>query len=158
MPKTKSKKQATMKPTNKIVEALRVVLADSYALMAQTHLCHWNVEGTSFFALHDAFEQQYTELFGAIDEIAERIRALGAYAPGGLSNLAVIAGISEQKEAASATEMVKGLAKAHKKVIADAGNARDLAAAAEDNETEDMMIARVQVHQKTLWMLESFLK
>lgn len=74
---TKSKS----KSTESVVDSLRVVLADSYALMAQTHICHWNVEGPGFFALHAAFEGQYTELFTAIDEIAERIRSLGNYAP-----------------------------------------------------------------------------
>ena len=81
-----------------IINALRQVVADTYALIGQTHLCHWNVRGPSFFSLHTAFEEQYTELFTAVDEISERIRAKGALAPGGLSRLAETAGIEEIAE------------------------------------------------------------
>lgn len=159
MAKTKKprKKAATAK-TGSVNDALRQVLADSYALMGQTHLCHWNVEGPSFFALHTAFEDQYTELFEAVDEIAERIRALGSYAPGGLGNLAELAGMKELGEKVKDATMVKHLADLHHKLIADACVARDLAGDQNDKETEDMMIARIEVHQKTVWMLESFLK
>ena len=93
-----------------VIDALRQAVADSYALIGQTHICHWNVRGPGFFALHTAFEEQYTELFTAVDEIAERIRALGALAPGGLGNLAAMAGISEIAEDASAEAMVQHLA------------------------------------------------
>jgi len=141
-----------------VVDALRQVLADSYALLGQTHICHWNVEGPNFFALHDAFEQQYTELFTAVDDIAERIRALRAYAPGGLGNLATMAGIEEIQENAPAQQMVAHLADVHRKLINDARVARDLAGDSDDKETEDMMIARIEVHEKTVWMLDSFLK
>lgn len=151
---TKSKS----KSTESVVDSLRVVLADSYALMAQTHICHWNVEGPGFFALHAAFEGQYTELFTAIDEIAERIRSLGNYAPGGLSSLSKIAGMEELKEHGKAKEMVAHLAALQKKLIADASTARDIAADLNDKETEDLMIGRIEVHQKTVWMLESYLK
>src|SRR6056297_2871651 len=91
--KKSPKKKSSASPT--VVDSLRQVLADSYALLGQTHICHWNVEGPGFFALHTAFEEQYTELFTAVDEIAERIRSLGAYAPGGLNNLADLAGMKE---------------------------------------------------------------
>ena len=141
----------------KVVDALRLVVADSYALMGQTHLCHWNVRGTGFFALHAAFEVQYTELFAAIDEIAERIRALGALAPGGLGNLAAMAGMTELEEDAGAEAMVRHLADANRKLVQDMSKARELAAEANDPESEDLMIARTQVHEKTIWMLESFL-
>ena len=139
------------------VGALRQVVADTYALIGQTHLCHWNVRGPSFFSLHTAFEEQYNELFTAVDEIAERIRAKGALAPGGLAKLAGMAGISELNEDASANEMVEHLVGANEKLLDDLRKARDLAAQAEDSETEDMMIARIQVHEKTVWMLKSFL-
>lgn len=142
----------------KIVEGLRQVVADSYALLGQTHLCHWNVEGPSFFALHAAFEEQYTELFQAIDEIAERIRALGAYAPGGLGSLAKIAGFDEISEDASAAKMVECLLKHNRTLIDHAALVRDVAGEKNDKETEDLMIARIQVHEKTCWMLSSFLK
>lgn len=140
-----------------ITDALRQVVADSYALLGQTHLCHWNVRGPGFFALHTAFEEQYTELFTAVDEIAERIRALGALAPGGLSNLAKMAGMTELAEDAGANDMVAHLVKCHSHLVKHAAKARDLAGDAEDKESEDLMVARIQVHEKTIWMLESYL-
>ena len=140
-----------------IIDDLRLVVADTYALIAQTHLCHWNVRGPSFFSLHAAFEDQYNELFGAVDEIAERIRAKGALAPGGLSNLAEMAGIKELAEDSTAEEMVRHLADANEKLLKDLKAASTRAAEIGDSETEDMMIARIQVHEKTVWMLRSFL-
>ena len=140
-----------------ITDALRLVVADTYALIGQTHLCHWNVRGPSFFSLHQAFEEQYTELFQAVDEIAERIRAKGTLAPGGLSKLAKIAGIKEIGEDASAKEMVNSLIDANEKLLNDLRAARDCAAKEGDSETEDLMIARIQVHEKTVWMLKSYL-
>jgi starvation-inducible DNA-binding protein len=148
---------STDSTSNPVVDALRKVVADSYALMGQTHICHWNVRGPSFFSLHTAFEEQYTELFGAIDEIAERVRALGALAPGGLGNLARMAGIQEIAEEADAREMVGHLLAANEHLVKDLQRARDVAAEHGDAETEDMMIARTQVHEKTIWMLRSFL-
>ena len=141
-----------------IIDALRLVVADTYALIGQTHLCHWNVRGPSFFSLHTAFEEQYNELFLAVDEISERIRAKGAFAPGGLSNLAKMAGIEEIAEDSSAQDMVRHLVSAHEKLLQDLKAARDCAGEANDSESEDLMIARVQVHEKTVWMLKSFLE
>ncbi|MDX1680644.1 MAG: DNA starvation/stationary phase protection protein [Akkermansiaceae bacterium] len=144
--------------SNKTIESLRLVVADTYALIGQTHLCHWNVKGPSFFSLHNAFEEQYNELFAAVDEIAERIRALDALAPGGLRNLADLSGITEIAEDASATDMVAHLVKANEKLLKDLETCRDNAADEGDSETEDMMIARIQVHEKTVWMLKSYLE
>jgi starvation-inducible DNA-binding protein len=146
-----------MNTSSPVVEALRQVVADSYALLGQTHLCHWNVRGPGFFALHTAFEQQYTELFTAIDEIAERVRALGSLAPGGLGNLAKLSGMEEIGEDTAAEAMVSHLAAANKKVIESLRKAREAAAEAGDDETEDLMIARTQVHEKTVWMLQAYL-
>lgn len=143
---------------DKVIEALRQVVADTYALIGQSHICHWNVRGPSFFSLHTAFEEQYSELFLAVDEIAERIRAKGALAPGGLSNLSKMAGIEEIAEDASAQDMVKHLVNANHKLLADLKNARDCASEAGDAESEDLMIARMQVHEKTVWMLKSYLE
>jgi starvation-inducible DNA-binding protein len=140
-----------------VTKALREVVAGSYALLGQTHLCHWNVRGPGFFALHTAFEEQYTELFTAIDEVAERVRALGSLAPGGLSHLAKMASMDEIAEDADANTMVQHLADCNRQVVKLATVARDRAADAEDKESEDLMIARIQVHEKTIWMLESFL-
>lgn len=143
--------------SNQVVDALRRVVADSYALMGQTHICHWNVKGPSFFGLHTAFEEQYTELFSGIDEIAERIRALGALAPGGLANLAKASTITEIAEDADANAMVAHLAEANRIVVEGLVAARDIAGETGDNESEDMAIARIQVHEKTIWMLKSYL-
>ena len=137
---------------------LNQVLADSYALMSLTHLAHWNVEGPGFFALHTAFQTQYEELFTAIDEIAERVRALGAYATGGLDNLARKAQMKEFSSPLPQEDYVRLLLAANEKLVADAAQARDVAGEANDPETQDLMIARITLHQKTIWMLKSFLK
>jgi len=142
---------------DKLIEAMRLVVADTYAVIGQTHLCHWNVRGSSFFSLHQAFEEQYTELFTAVDEVAERIRAKGAFAPGGLSNLAQLSGIPEISEDADASKMVNHLLVANEKTLTDLRAARDLAGEQSDSESEDLMISRIQVHEKTVWMLKSFL-
>lgn len=141
-----------------LAKSLNQVLADSYALMSLTHLAHWNVEGPGFFALHTAFQAQYEELFLAIDTIAERIRSLDAYAVGGLDTLARIAGLPETAAPIAQEAYVQGLIEANQKVVADAAMARDLAGAANDAESQDLMIQRITVHQKTVWMLKSFLK
>ncbi|BCX47990.1 DNA-binding ferritin protein, DPS [Haloferula helveola] len=141
-----------------LIDSLRLVVADTYAVIGQTHLCHWNVRGPSFFSLHTAFETQYNELFVAVDEIAERIRAKGALAPGGLAKLAEMSGIPEIGEDASAQDMVKHLVTANEKLLADLKKARDAAGECGDSESEDLMIARTQVHEKTVWMLKSYLE
>ena len=140
-----------------IIDDLRLVVADTYALIAQTHLCHWNVQGPAFFSLHNAFEAQYNELFSAVDVLAERIRAKGGLAPGGLAKLAKMAGIEEIPEDSSAEEMVRHLANANEKLLTDLKAARDRAGKIRDAETEDLMLARSQVHEKPVWMLRSFL-
>lgn len=143
---------------NRLVDALNLVLADSYALMALTHLAHWNVEGTGFFVLHKAFEEQYENLFEGADEIAERVRALDAYAIGGLSKLAKTSGLEEFSSPMPQKDYVAGLIVAHEKLVEDATRTRDLAGEANDLETQDLMIGRLQWHEKTLWMLKSYLK
>lgn len=138
--------------------SLNQVLADSYALMALTHLAHWNVEGPGFFALHTAFQTQYEELFLAVDEIAERIRALNAYAIGGLGQFAQAAQMNEFAAPLAQEDYVKRLIAANEKLLTDAAQARDLAGKASDAESQDLMIGRITLHQKTIWMLKSFLK
>lgn len=142
----------------KLSESLNQVLADTYALMSLTHLAHWNVEGPGFFALHTAFQTQYEEMFTASDEIAERIRALGAYAIGGLGALADKARLEEFSSPMPQDGYVKALIAGHEKVVADAARARDIAGEANDPESEDLMIQRITTHEKALWMLRSFLK
>ena len=139
-------------------QGLNQVLADSYALLSLTHLAHWNVEGPGFFALHTAFQTQYEELFTAVDEIAERIRALDAYAIGGLDTLARLAQMKEFTPPLSQEQYVRALIAGNEKLIADAARARDLAGDEHDAESQDLMISRITLHQKTIWMLKSFLK
>lgn len=141
-----------------VAAALRRVVADSYALLGDAHLCHWNVRGPGFFALHTAFQEQYQELFAAVDEIAERIRALGFMAPGGIAKLAAMADFEPIDEDAPAETMVAHLAELNAKLVVDLKAARDLASEAGDAETEDLMIARIQSHEKSIWMLNSYLE
>ncbi|MCU0777892.1 MAG: DNA starvation/stationary phase protection protein, partial [Akkermansiaceae bacterium] len=126
--------------------------------MSLTHLGHWNVEGPGFFALHTAFQTQYEELFIAIDEIAERIRAVGAYAIGGLGTLAAAAQMKEFDSPRPQEAYVSALLAANEKLVKDAIKARDLAGEVNDPETQDLMTERITLHQKTIWMLKSFLK
>lgn len=142
----------------RVTDGLNLVLADSYSLMGLTHLAHWNVEGPDFFALHQAFQAQYENLFEAVDEIAERVRALDVYAIGGLSMLARVAGIEEFKSPMPQKDYVAALIVVHEKVVDDATRTRDAAGETADLETQDLMIKRLQWHEKTLWMLKSYLK
>lgn len=154
----KNTKSPRAKNNAELSDSLNQVLADSYALMALTHLAHWNVEGPGFFALHTAFQTQYEELFAAIDEIAERVRALGAYASGGLGKLAQTAQMKEFASPLPQEDYVRLLLTANAKLVTDAERARDLTGEANDPESQDLMIGRITLHQKTIWMLKSFLK
>lgn len=141
-----------------VVSALGRALAGTYALTALSHQAHWNIEGPDFFSLHQAFQEHYENLFAATDEIAERIRALNAYAPGGLRTLAEIAQLEEPRGPLNARDTVTVLAAAHAKVLNDLKTVRDTAGDNGDPETEDLAIGRIAWHQKTLWMLKSYLK
>lgn len=142
-----------------VVQSLAKFLANSYSLLAQTQLAHWNVEGTDFFTLHEAFQKQYEDLFEAVDEIAERIRSLGHYADGGLERLAAASDLSPMPAGRQpAKDFVAQLIDGHEKVVANIKTLEDAAAAANDLETQDLGVRRRQVHEKTLWMLNSFLK
>ena len=154
-----STQTATKQKANAVVEGLKTLLADSYALMGQTHLAHWNVQGPYFFELHTAFQKQYEELFTAIDEIAERLRALDVLSPGGLMTLAKASRIEELSGlSAPAKDFVAHLVEAHEILLGTAHDVRIAAGGADDLETQDLVIGRIQVHQKTVWMLKSFLK
>jgi starvation-inducible DNA-binding protein len=156
--KTSTSTSSQTQTATPVVKNLGQVLADSYALMALTHDAHWNVEGPGFFSLHEAFQSQYEKLFEAIDEVAERIRALDAHAPGGLNFFAKQAGIEEFNGPRTAKDYVAGLVTAHEKTLNDLATLRDAAGQANDLETQDLAIGRIQWHQKTLWMLKSYLK
>lgn len=141
-----------------IVGHLETLIADSYALMAQTHLAHWNVEGPDFFQLHVAFEAQYTELFEAVDMIAEHLRTLEAYAPGGLAMLGQLSGVGQMERRLSGKDYVAHLLEFHETLVSNAKSGRELAGNAGDAETEDVFIERIRVHEKAMWMLKSYLK
>lgn len=143
---------------NAIIDHLETLIADSYALMAQTHLAHWNVEGTDFFQLHTAFEEQYTELFEAVDAIAEHLRTLEAYAPGGLRMLDSLSGVGQMDRRLSGKDYVTHLLEYHELLVANAKQGRQVAGNAGDAETEDLFIERIRVHEKAIWMLKSYLK
>lgn len=147
-----------MTNSKSIPDNLNQVLSDCYALMALCHLAHWNVEGKAFYALHKDFQKQYEALFEAIDEIAERIRALDAYAIGGLSVFARTTDLEEFTSPLSGEEYVSKILAGHEKLIANAAKTRDLAGEAGDAETEGMMSELVGDLQKTTWMLKSYLK
>ncbi|MBE2213837.1 MAG: DNA starvation/stationary phase protection protein [Opitutaceae bacterium] len=157
MKKKSTPRTAATAPSN-VVAYLNQLLASSYALMVNTHFAHWNVEGPDFFSLHEAFQAHYENLFTAVDEIAERVRALNAYTIGGLSQFSRRAGFEELTEATTARDFVAALVVAHEKVVADAAALRDASGAANDAETQDIAIGRIQWHEKTIWMLRSFLK
>jgi starvation-inducible DNA-binding protein len=141
-----------------VVRGLNLFLADTYALMAITHQAHWNVEGSGFFSLHKAFHEQYENLFEAADEIAEQVRSLDAFPIGGLRTLANESGIEEFKGPIPAKDFVAGLIVAHEKTIADGKALRDAAGEANDLETQDLVVQRLKWHEKTNWMLKSYLK
>ena len=141
----------------KIAEGLSGVLADSYTLFLKTQNYHWNVTGPHFGPLHDLFEEQYRELFDAIDEIAERIRTLGFRAPGTLKEFGDLASVKEQTGQPDAMEMAKNLAEANETVHKTLRSAFETADEAGDEGTADLMVERMQAHAKNIWMLRSHL-
>ncbi len=134
------------------------VLADSYSLYLKTHNFHWNVTGPMFNSLHMMFEEQYTELASAVDEIAERIRALGERAPGSYSDYQRLTSVPEETGQPDAMEMLRQLVADHETVARTAREVFPVAEAANDEPTADMLIQRMQVHEKTAWMLRSMLE
>jgi starvation-inducible DNA-binding protein len=145
------------KDREKIATQLSILLADSYTLYLKTHNYHWNVTGPLFNTLHSMFEQQYTELATAVDEIAERIRALGIKAPGTYSQFAKLTSIDEGSGDESAEEMIRQLVIGQETVARTAREAFPAAEAANDEPTADLLTQRMQVHEKTAWMLRSML-
>ena len=141
-----------------VAEGLSHMLADSYALLVKTHNFHWNVTGPMFRALHSMFQEHYEELQGAVDEIAERIRALGHKAPGSFSRFLELTEIQEETGAPSAEEMIRQLANGHETVDRTARTVFASAEAAGDQVTMDLLTERMQVHEKTAWMLRSLLE
>jgi starvation-inducible DNA-binding protein len=146
---------ATSGAATATADALARLLADTYTLYLKTHGYHWNVTGPQFPALHLMFETQYTEMALAVDEIAERIRTVGAVAPGSYRELARLSSVVDEEGAPEATEMVRRLITAHETVVASAEAVVEVAEPAGDIATVDLATQRVLIHQKTLWMLRA---
>jgi starvation-inducible DNA-binding protein len=142
-----------MRTNNDTAQKAAKLLADTYALYLKTHNYHWNVTGPMFNTLHTMFEVQYDELALAVDEVAERIRTLGAYAPGSFSEFAEMTDIAEAKPETKAEEMIRQLADDQLKVAAAAAALTAAATAAGDDVSTDLGIRRQEVHQKNAWML-----
>lgn len=141
-----------------IADELSRVLADSYMLYLKTHNYHWNVTGELFHSLHEQFEEQYTELAEAVDEIAERIRALGYKAPGTFQEFQQLTSLKEDPEKPEALEMVRRLAIGNEQVLRTARQALKPANEADDEATIDLLTERLHIHSKTAWMLRSHLE
>jgi starvation-inducible DNA-binding protein len=142
----------------KIAEGLSHLLADTYTLYLKTHYYHWNVTGPMFNTLHLMFETQYTELALAVDMIAERIRSLDVYAPGTYSQFAKLSSIKEADGVPNATNMIKELVDGHEAVCQTARKVFPAANQADDEATADLLTQRLQLHEKTAWMLRSMLE
>ena len=142
----------------KLADELSRLLADSYTLYLKTHNFHWNVTGPMFQTLHVMFEEHYTELALAVDLIAERIRALGFPAPGSYAAYACLSSVVDTDGVPSALEMVKLLVEAHETVIRTARQAVNAAEETGDQATADLGTQRLQIHEKTAWMLRSLLE
>lgn len=140
-----------------IAEGLSRLLADSYTLYLKTHNFHWNVTGPHFKSLHELFEEHYTELATAVDDIAERIRALDVFAPGSYSQFAKLTSIQEATDVPAWRDMVQQLVDGHETVVKTARSLLDVVGDAGDEVTQGLLGERMTVHEKTAWMLRSLL-
>ena len=141
-----------------IAQGLSALLADSYTLYLMTHNFHWNVTGPQFNSLHTMFMAQYTEQWAALDLIAERIRALGHPAPGTYKQFVKLASIKEVEGVPKATDMVRHLVAAQEATARTARKLFPVVDAANDQPTADVLTQRIDVHEKTAWMLRSLLE
>lgn len=141
-----------------LAQGLSHLLADTYSLYMKTHNYHWNVTGPMFQTLHLMFEGQYNELALAVDLIAERIRALGIYAPGTYTQYAKLTSIKEDTDIPNAQAMIRNLVEAQEAVIRTARSIYPLAEKATDETTADLLTQRLQIHEKTAWMLRSLIE
>ena len=141
----------------KIAQGLSRLLADTYTLYLKTHNFHWNVTGPMFQTLHLMFEQQYNELALAVDLIAERIRALGFPAPGTYAEFAKLSSIKEPRGVPAAQDMIRELVAGQEAVVKTARSVFPLVDKVNDEPSADLLTQRMQVHEKTAWMLRSLL-
>jgi starvation-inducible DNA-binding protein len=142
----------------KIAQGLSHLLADTYTLYLKTHNYHWNVTGPMFQTLHLMFETQYNELALAVDLIAERIRALGVPAPGTYREFAALSSIKESKGVPKAEQMIKDLVAGQEAVARTARSVFPLVDKVNDESSADLLTQRMQVHEKTAWMLRSLIE
>ena len=139
-----------------VAEALNATLADTYALYMKTHAYHWNVTGPQFHTLHVMFEEQYNEMWTALDEIAERVRALGVFAPTSGKQFAEMSAIDNADDnPPAASVMVERLLADHETLIKRARNGLSIAEDAGDAASADLLTVRIQTHEKTAWMLRA---
>jgi starvation-inducible DNA-binding protein len=141
-----------------IAQGLSHLLADTYTLYLKTHNFHWNVTGPMFQTLHLMFETQYTELALAVDVIAERIRSLGFPAPGTYKQYAALSSIKEEEGIPAAQDMIRLLVEGQEAVVRTARSLYPVAEEANDEATADLLTQRIQLHEKTAWMLRSLLE
>lgn len=146
------------KDRKKIAEGLSRFLADTYTLYLKTHNFHWNVTGPMFQGLHNLFMEQYNEQWLALDEIAERIRALGHFAPGSYAQFAKLSSIQEADGVPKANDMIRQLVEGQEAVVHTARSVFPIAEKAGDQPTLDLLTQRMQVHEKNAWMLRSLLE
>ena len=146
------------KANKEITEGLTQVLADTFILYFKTHSFHWNVVGPRFRELHELFEEQYTEMWEATDEIAERIRVLKEYAPNSFKDLQNQANLNEVGQTPDAKEMTRQLANDNRTIVDHIYPVLRKAEEAGDEVTVDMLIQRAQIHEENAWMLESINK
>lgn len=146
------------KDRKQITEALSKTLADSFTLYLKTHSFHWNVTGPMFQTLHVMFMDQYTELWNALDLIAERIRALGYPAPGSFKSFAKLSAVKEEEGVPNAKDMIRQLVDGQETVARTLRAAFKIADAADDQPTADLLTQRMEIHEKNAWMLRSLLE
>ena len=146
------------KDRKKIADGLSHLLADTYTLYLKTHYFHWNVTGPMFQTLHLMFEAQYMELALAVDLVAERIRSLDFYAPGTYRDFVKMASIKESESVPKAQDMIRELVAGHEAVVRTARSVFPAAEKAADEATADLLTQRLQLHEKTAWMLRSLLE
>jgi starvation-inducible DNA-binding protein len=140
-----------------IADGLSHVLADTYSLYLKTHNYHWNVTGPMFQTLHLMFEGHYNELALAVDSVAERIRALGHPAPGTYAQYSKLTKIKEEDHIPNAHDMIKNLVQGHETVAKTARSVFPVAEKGNDEATLDLLTQRIQLHEKTAWMLRSLI-
>jgi starvation-inducible DNA-binding protein len=141
-----------------IAEGLSRMLADSYTLYLKTHNFHWNVTGPMFQTLHLMFETHYIELADAVDVIAERIRSIGFPAPGTYRKFVELSSIKEEENVPAAKDMIRLLVEGHEAVVRTARSIFPVVEQAHDEATADLLTQRIQLHEKTAWMLRSLLE